>query len=221
MFVSKSINNDIDVSKYIEEMLNDPDFAIKTVLVGSSKTGKTSLINVFCFSHFEDANTDDVATSKETIINSTTVEVDRKNIKMELWDCFSDMQKSSQEKRKLQYVGAMIFLVCVDVTNETSFEDALQYWIPEIRSVTTDTPIILCGTKKDLLAEFNENGFGRARFISHEKMVNLAKKNSCLTYFEVSAKENESSVLELFINALKGSLGIWKEETGSKKCLIQ
>ena len=77
----------------------------------------------------------------------------------------------------------------------------------------------MCGTKLDQVS--NDLDIGpqtHARFYQYEKMIGVAKKRGFKTYLEVSAKESDKSVVELFATALQTSLGIYKDD--GKKCLI-
>ncbi len=53
--------------------------------------------------------------------------------------------------RPLGYPDTDIFLVCYSVVSPASFENVRAKWSPEIKHNNPDTPIVLVGTKLDLL----------------------------------------------------------------------
>ena len=75
------------INEELEELLKDPNFSIKVVVVGTSKCGKTCLCWRFAKSEFPD----NVSPTTDTNIHSTTVEINDKKVKEELWDVLSKM----------------------------------------------------------------------------------------------------------------------------------
>jgi len=70
-------------------------------------------------------------------------------------------------------------ILCFDVTNEKSFNDAIHYWKNKLKQVLhKDTTFIFVGMKDDL-----EN-----RQVSKQKAQEVAEENK-MPYFEVSTKE--------------------------------
>ncbi|KAG2393557.1 hypothetical protein C9374_007088 [Naegleria lovaniensis] len=146
MFASRSLHED-GMSQEIEQLLDDPEFAIKIAIVGSPSTGKTCLVHRFSKTAFPE----NVSSSTETTVHPVNVEINDRQVKEELWDIVGIKSPKEEEKRKLQYLGVMTFVICFDLTIESTFEDAINYWIPECKRYFPDTPIIMCGTKMDLV----------------------------------------------------------------------
>ena len=53
--------------------------------------------------------------------------------------------------RPLSYPQTDVFLICYSVVNPVSFENVRAKWSPEIKHNNPDTPVVLVGTKIDLL----------------------------------------------------------------------
>jgi len=53
--------------------------------------------------------------------------------------------------RPLSYPQTDVFLICYSVINPVSFENVRAKWSPEIKHNNPDTPVVLVGTKSDLL----------------------------------------------------------------------
>ncbi len=53
--------------------------------------------------------------------------------------------------RPLSYPQTDVFLICYSVINPVSFDNVRAKWSPEIKSNNPETPIVLVGTKLDLL----------------------------------------------------------------------
>lgn len=74
-------------------------------------------------------------------------------------------------------------VVCYDLSKSDTWIEA-RIWIQKLRT-ESNCRIIICGTKRDLLAELYNN-----RAI-HETVINNYADGLQMDYFEVSAKRNE------------------------------
>ncbi|KAH7973043.1 hypothetical protein HPB52_020767 [Rhipicephalus sanguineus] len=62
--------------------------------------------------------------------------------------------------RPLCYPNAAVLLLCFSVVCPTSFQNASQKWLPELRRHCPDAPIVLVGTQCDLRTDVKfSNGF--------------------------------------------------------------
>ena len=85
---------------------------------------------------------------------------------------------------------ADVFLVCYSVANPTSFDNAKEKWIPEIRHYSPNTPFILVGTQEDLRDDpstIEELRRMRHMPVTHEQGQKLAKTVRAARFVECSA----------------------------------
>jgi Ras family protein U len=62
--------------------------------------------------------------------------------------CFF-LQDDFDPLRSLCYPDSDVFLVCFSVINPTSFQNVSEKWLPEIRRLCPEAPLILVGTQSD------------------------------------------------------------------------
>lgn len=156
------------------------DYLFKIIVVGDGRVGKTSLTFRFSTGVFRQHYL--MTIGVEFAVKM--VQVDNKNVKLQVWD--TGGQERFSYIRPLYYRGAVGAIVCFDLTNEESFLH-VPNWIGEIRKYCGLVPIVLIGTKSDLVEE---------RQISREKAEAYAKQLNG-KYFETSAKSGEY-VVEVF-----------------------
>ena len=153
----------------------------KIVLVGTTHTGKTSIIQRYMTGEFE-PNT----------LTSTQAAFFQKNIKMkngeetlEIWDTAG--QERYKSLAPMYYRDAKAAIVVFDVTDANSFSKAKQ-WINELKTARGEAiTIVLVGNKSDL--QF-------IRVVQAAEAKQFA--NLCnFPYFETSAKTG-SNIEELF-----------------------
>ena len=156
------------------------DYLFKIIVVGDGRVGKTSLTFRFSTGVFRQHYL--MTIGVEFAVKM--VQVGNKNVKLQVWD--TGGQERFSYIRPLYYRGAVGAIVCFDLTNEESFLH-VPNWIGEIRKYCGLIPIVLIGTKSDLVEE---------RQISREKAEAYAKQLNA-KYFETSAKSGEY-VVEVF-----------------------
>lgn len=119
---------------------------LKLVWVGDTKVGKTAyLIRATKGSYpcryipciFEDYVYDH-------FINGTLVSAALKDIRN------NTEQSTARFRIALDYPHTEVFLACFDVTNRASLDSLISEWIPEVRSFSPDTPIMLVGHKTEM-----------------------------------------------------------------------
>ena len=124
------------------------DLTIKIIIVGSSCTGKSCIMERFvhdCFSHMHNSTIGvDFAIQ---IVEVVTATGERKNCKLQIWDtagqeCFSAITQS-------YFNSAAGALLVYDVTTPSSLNDSM-VWLQRLRSQCAETvEIVLVGNKID------------------------------------------------------------------------
>jgi GTPase SAR1 family protein len=94
--------------------------------------------------------------------------------------------------RPLSYIGADIFLLCVDLINSQSLQNTSQRWMEELSRHAPGVPILLCGTKMDLRIDKHYVNEARKKNtmvepISFDMGVEVARSIGAVAYAETSA----------------------------------
>ena len=80
------------------------------------------------------------------------IEYDGKNYTCEIWD--TGGQAEFEHMRRVTYAETDVFIVCFDISDETSLENACEMWKKELENLGPKRCAkILCGTKGDLRKE--------------------------------------------------------------------
>eukprot|EP01088_Endostelium_zonatum_P011638 TRINITY_DN25792_c0_g1_i1.p1 TRINITY_DN25792_c0_g1~~TRINITY_DN25792_c0_g1_i1.p1 ORF type:complete len:210 (-),score=34.60 TRINITY_DN25792_c0_g1_i1:249-878(-) len=189
---------------------------IKLVVVGDGATGKTSLLVSYAFNRFPEGYV-------PTVFDDYVVSVDigGENIKLTLSDTAG--QEGYERLRPLSYVNASIFLVCFSRTNRSSLENVQSMWWPEVSHYLPDAPILLVGTKEDLLkdeatlAALKEKG---EKPISVDEANKMCKKIKAAKFVSCSAL-TRSHLKDTFDEAIKLALNIFDAPRSEKpRCLL-
>lgn len=170
-----------------EESISKKKFVYKTVIVGSSGVGKTSLLNRFVEDRFQ-------SEYKPTLgvdIKRYTYEYNaHTNFSFTAWDVSG--QNSFRSLRKVYYPNTQSFLIMYDVSDRNSFQK-IDYWLDEIYQYGSKKGVfLLIGNKKDLQNE---------RSVSLEEGQRKAEELG-FEYFETSAKTGDN-VKQLFYHVGK------------------
>ncbi|XP_071455165.1 ras-related protein Rab-37-like [Hetaerina americana] len=146
----------------------------KTILLGDSGVGKTSLLVQFDTGKFQ------TGTFSATVgigFTNKVVTVDGKSIKLQIWDTAG--QERFRSVTHAYYRDAHALLLLYDVTNKTSF-DNIRAWLGEIREYASDdVAIMLIGNKSDCSSE--------ERAVSGENGSRVASEYG-VPFVETSAK---------------------------------
>ena len=128
-------------------MESDDSCSFKIILVGSAKTGKTSLIHRYCHDIF---NSETRPTLGSDYLEKNITRKDMK-INLRLWDTAGQDQFRSLSR--LYYKEAHGIVLVYDITNEKSFKD-LKLWIGDIKQYGNGLEEkILVGNKSDLYSD--------------------------------------------------------------------
>jgi small GTP-binding protein len=160
----------------------DNNILVKTVLIGESGVGKTSIIKQFVKSEFDP----DINASSSGQYSSRIINIMEKNVQFDIWDTAG--QEIYHSLAKLFYRDANIIILVYDITNPKSFENLKKYWYKQIKANSyKDAIFALVGNKSDM--------FDKERI--DEKEVKKYAESIGAIFHKTSAKSN-SSVEELF-----------------------
>ncbi|XP_021354786.1 ras-related protein Rab-26-like isoform X6 [Mizuhopecten yessoensis] len=145
----------------------------KTILVGDSGVGKTSLLVQFDQGKFQQGS---FSATVGIGFTNKVVDVDGTKVKLQIWDTAG--QERFRSVTHAYYRDAHALLLLYDVTNKASF-DNIRAWLGEINEYAQeDVVIMLLGNKSDSTAD---------RVIRTEDGEKLAKEYS-VAFMETSAK---------------------------------
>ncbi|XP_076232747.1 ras-related protein Rab-37 isoform X1 [Calliopsis andreniformis] len=145
----------------------------KTILLGDSGVGKTSLLVQFDTGKFQPGN---FAATVGIGFTNKVVMVDDTSIKLQIWDTAG--QERFRSVTHAYYRDAHALLLLYDVTNKTSY-DNIRAWLSEIREhANEDVVIMLLGNKSDC---------GTERVVRREDGERLAQEYK-VPFMETSAK---------------------------------
>ncbi|XP_041976844.1 ras-related protein Rab-37 isoform X2 [Aricia agestis] len=152
----------------------DEDIPIhKTILLGDSGVGKTSLLVQFETGKFQPGN---FSATVGIGFTNKVVTVDNIKVKLQIWDTAG--QERFRSVTHAYYRDAHALLLLYDVTNKTSF-DNIRAWLGEIREYAQDDVVIM------LLGNKSDSGLERA--VRREEGQRLAREYQ-VAFMETSAK---------------------------------
>lgn len=155
------------------------EYRFKIILIGPGAVGKTSILMRFVHDTFSKSY-------KMTIgvdFLNKEIDIDDTNVKLTIWDVAG--QKRFKFMRKNFYSGAAGALLVFDLTRETTFQEVIRRWYPEmIQFIEKEVPFILIGNKVDLIEEI-----GTVIDTKNAKKFAEGKRS---IYIETSAKTGQN-----------------------------
>ena len=177
------------------------DEKIKVMIIGETRTGKTSLISRYCKDEFKCGSYISTIGIDFQIKN---IELNSQKIRLQIWDTAG--QERFRNIAKNYFQSSDGFIVVYDISSSESFE-RLNYWIEEIKSNSSElTKMILVGNKSDIQDQ---------RQVNKEEGEEFAKKNN-IKFYEVSAKVG-TNVDEAFESLVKDILKNYSPNEKNKK----
>ncbi|MEA2071336.1 MAG: GTP-binding protein [Asgard group archaeon] len=158
--------------------------SFKIVLVGNSKTGKTTLLEALTIT-----GSSEKGYSASITIPISTSEKDLKNcpkIEGKIFDLRS--QRYFPYLHALFYNNAKGAIIVFDLTDKKSFE-ALSYWKQIVWGNAGMVPLLFCGNKSDLVQK-NPKNLTRKKILEYINQES-AKFETAIDYIEMSAKNQE------------------------------
>ncbi|CUG87059.1 ras-related GTP-binding protein, putative [Bodo saltans] len=152
----------------------DYDVCVKSIIIGDSGVGKSSLLYRFTD---QDWNPHYIATIGVDF-KVLTFERNGKVVKLQLWDTAG--QERFRTITHSYYRGAHGIILVYDVTNMETFEN-ISSWMTDVQKFGVEgAPLVLVANKTDL---------ANKRVVPREAGEQLAEKLQC-KYYETSAREN-------------------------------
>lgn len=150
---------------------------LKVVLLGNTKSGKTSLLNRWIHDTFDADTPPTIGVDFKIKTYQSDEEGDKK---FQIWDVSGQDRFSSLVS--IYTPDAKLFVLIFDVTDRDSFDALKSKWYPIIRSqsASESVPVIILGNKIDLTDR---------RKVSPEEAADFAKELGAV-YIETSAKNN-------------------------------
>jgi small GTP-binding protein len=165
--------------------LNEEEYLLKLVAIGSGNVGKTSIIRRYAEGKFSVNYLPTLGVD----ITTKTIQVEDKQVKLILVDTAG--QEFFGKLRPSYYKGASGCLVMFALDDKKSFE-AVPGWITEFRKNIPDKNVILAlaGNKKDKVDE---------RVVSEDEAKEAAQKEG-IAYYETSAMFGSPEIDEIFLH---------------------
>ncbi|ELP89339.1 Rho GTPase, putative [Entamoeba invadens IP1] len=184
---------------------------IKLLFIGENSVGKTSLITKYRTGEFHCEYIPII-----TEIYTVTVTYNDIQFNMEIWD------KGGQEEYRLipsSYPNTTCFVPCFSIVNLDTFKSLKTLWLPEIKRLNRDIPILLVGLKSDL-RESNEKEERKYPISIHQKItteegLQMAKDIGACGYVECSSM-NDSNVNSVFEKAIQISYEYLQTQMNTK-----
>lgn len=161
-------------------------------VVGDGLVGKTSLVKKFAHNkHSENY----VATVFDNFAGDVAVAGDKYTVSV--FDTAG--QQDYEGLRVFTYAQSDVIVVCYSAVDRESFNNVIDFWIPEIRNyVSNNKPIILVATQGDLIPD-------KVTYVSRNEGLTLAKKIGANLFVESSVYDI-GSVMKLFESVVTSAI---------------
>ena len=166
--------------------MNDKQVKRKVLLIGDGAVGKTSLVRKFVTDKFDDKYITTIGTkiTKKDLRYKTGE--NETILTLMLWDILG--QKGYTGIQASSYRGAEGAMIVCDLTRKETLASTTEYWIPELRKVAGDIPLVFVGNKCDLI---------EARQISEEELKGIALSFGTRSF--VSSAKTGENVESIFL----------------------
>lgn len=160
------------------------DCLLKSVFIGNTGTGKSSIIERYVHNTFDRTHTPTIGVE----FSSSIFNLGKLDVKLHIWDLAGHIH--FRNIISSYYRHAKIVFFVFDKTDRRSFQDFGE-WMYHFRDRLEDIQLVIIANKSDL----------PYCVISEEEALELAKKNNAL-YFETSAKDN-TNISTIFDTTMK------------------
>ena len=165
---------------------------VKTVLLGESGVGKSSIIKQYVTHTFDpdiDSSISSKYISKEAEINDI-----KKKIKFNLWDTAG--QEKYRSLAKIFYKDAQIIILVYSINNLSSFQSLKDYWYHEVKTNGLQNAIFaVVGNKNDLYntAQVKEKEENKKKRKEDEPVMKLPKTDNIKLHQKNSVNHKKKS----------------------------
>jgi len=173
--------------------------SLKFIIIGSSGVGKTALLKRLV----EDSFAEESQSTIGVEFDSTVIQVDDRQVKLQIWDTAG--QERFRSIAKAYFRNAVGVLLVFDITERKTFDD-LSHWLNDVHALCDPNVVIqMIGNKADL---------GSSRIVTLSEAENFAEHHQ-ISYLETSAKGGDN-VREAFIRTAAQILNKSIKTSGSK-----
>ena len=171
----------------------------KIILLGDAAVGKTSLIRRFVVDRFDDRYILTIGTKITAKALQIGVNKDIIDLKLQIWDILG--QKGYTKLHHSSFKGTDGVILVADITRNETLLSLATYWIPKVRNLVGEVPLIILANKADLM----EN----SEFSPEDLKIFSSKFNA--PCFLTSAKNGEN-VHQAFYNIGKRMIEFKSQE---------
>ncbi|XP_059226726.1 ras-related C3 botulinum toxin substrate 3-like [Stomoxys calcitrans] len=154
---------------------------IKCTVIGSSQSGKTTLIRTFISKKFFPCATP--TSYREYKAKATATNGSRKKL---IISDTSGLETFDTESRSY-YANSDVFIICFSLTDPDYFGYIRRRFLPHLREYYAEVPIILVGTKMDLRDDEEYRDLWSFAPITKEQGLRFALEIGAVEYLECSA----------------------------------
>ncbi len=173
-------------------MTYEYEYTIRTLIIGDSGVGKSSILNQYVEDKYSDSYQCTIGVDYKTI----TTCISEKSVKFLIYDTAG--QERFKSITKVYYRGSQVIIYVFDITDRITFEN-ISMWIKESDSTAPNNYIkVLVGNKCDYdsigtqtnLQTQTKTNLKKNRQVSIEEAEQFGKLNGFIGYYETSAKKN-------------------------------
>lgn len=176
----------LQTNRFKEEDTLKKEYTLKTIILGDSGVGKSTLL----YKYYNNKYSDDITSTIGINYISKNVDIfDDKNVKIQIWDTAGQERFRSIISTYYRNVAGCI--LAYDITNLESFHNC-SYWLNEIASKNKYVKVYLVGTKLDL---------DEKRQVPYKLASKFAEERN-IPFYEISSKNEVDFVFILFIKSI-------------------
>jgi small GTP-binding protein len=165
-------------------LIEEAKLTFRTVTIGDSAVGKTSVVNKFIRGRFDPSEKNTVGALYDTF----TEQIDGRDVEVQIWDTAG--QEQYRSLTPVYFRSAAAAFLIFDLSNRASF-DHLDDWVESFRNSSSDRALLfLVGNKCDLADD---------RKVTEDEAREWAEAHNC-PYSETSARSG-AGVTPLFKRA--------------------
>ena len=164
-----------------------PDYKLKIIVAGAGGVGKTTLVHRFLSGQFlKFSMTIGVSFQTHTIVLE-----DEKTAKLIIWDLGGQERFRQMSVFESYCIGAHGIILALDMTSAVRTIQELNVWVDIVRGGAPNAPIVLIGTKADLMIEDID--------FPQDLLGHFIQENNIKGFFETSSLTGQN-VQETFIH---------------------